>query len=422
MRLFNGNQIDDYMREIWEKIREDINNIPDQDILSLDINDFVSYYYDKYHVEPITLLKEEINSSIEETKIKKDNPFYRDFGYGLEQKYFLVDGYRIYYDIPFNGESDLLFLQPTMRILKKFEIDNIKNRNSMDYLPFICFSVEIEAQKLDESDNPQQLIDDNFKREFSSYESMISNVNVSINNFNSNLKNKVNELLTEKYNKSSKFSSLMSKINIPLKRNDKAPNVTPLTLNIKKEPIKYPEKKNVSIDYCVSEDDYINIKEIISQSCISFESTSLTFCKLSEEELRDVILSNLNTHYDNKATGETFSKVGKTDIRIQFDNKAAYIAECKIWHGISEFKKAVSQLFSYTRWRDVKTSLIIFNKDVKNFSTVLSKIDNELHTNELCINVQNIEKNCWQCTFKKYSDCDELIQLNILVCDLFADN
>lgn len=103
-------------------------------------------------------------------------------------------------------------------------------------------------------------------------------------------------------------------------------------------------------------------------------------------------MANLNTHYDSLATGETFSKTGKTDIRIQFNNKAAYIAECKIWHGANEFNKAIKQLFGYITWRDVKTSLIIFNKNNKDFKALLQKINEKLQNNELCINCKKLLK------------------------------
>ena len=114
--------------------------------------------------------------------------------------------------------------------------------------------------------------------------------------------------------------------------------------------------------------------------------------------------------------------MGKTDIRIQFENKAAFIAECKIWHGISEFNKAINQLFSYTTWRDVKTTLIIFNKDNKNFKSILTKVKDNLEKNQLCITINELDLNNWQCTFKKCVDSEETIELNIILCDISLPN
>jgi hypothetical protein len=79
-----------------------------------------------------------------------------------------------------------------------------------------------------------------------------------------------------------------------------------------------PKLNITPVEYAISDDDYNNIKNIINLSCVSMEKTARTFCKLQEEELRDVILASLNTHYLGTATGETFNKRGKTDIHIPF--------------------------------------------------------------------------------------------------------
>lgn len=83
--------------------------------------------------------------------------------------------------------------------------------------------------------------------------------------------------------------------------------------------------------------DYQNIIKFINNACCSVENTPRSFEFLGEEALRDVILSNLNTHYLPIATGETFRKAGKIGIHIQFENKSVYIAECKLWHEKSNF-------------------------------------------------------------------------------------
>ena len=65
---------------------------------------------------------------------------------------------------------------------------------------------------------------------------------------------------------------------------------------------------------------------------MALEESARTFNRFNEEELRDYIKGMLTSHYENAVTGETFRRVGKTDIQIQRDDKAAFIAECKVWH------------------------------------------------------------------------------------------
>ena len=419
MKLFNNKYTNDYTNEKVKELKIEIDKIPDEEILRIDINEFKKYYYEKYSIKSINLLKQDIDSSLEKTKIEEYNPFFSTLPYELEERTYLVDGYKINYKIPFEGDLNLLYLIPKMSILTDFVVDDIVNTNSEEYLPCILFSIEIKASELEKNDNPQKLIDETFIRKFKNYECMVNYVNNDIQSYNTNLNKIIDDYLENRKSKSSNFSDLMNKLSIPLKNNNFT-NSTPINLKVNEKKVKYPEPNADAFkEYNIKDSDYININNIIKQACISFERTARTFNKLEEEEIRDFLLASLNTHYNSLATGETFSKNGKTDIRIQFENKAAYVAECKIWHGISEFDNAIKQLFSYITWRDVKTSLVVFNKNNKDFKSLLSKVRVYLDKNELCISIKEIEQNNWQYVFKKDIESSERIELNILLCDIF---
>ena len=85
-------------------------------------------------------------------------------------------------------------------------------------------------------------------------------------------------------------------------------------------------------------------------------------------------LNSISTNHS--AIGETLNKKGKTDILSQNNyGENVFIGECKIWHGESEVLKAIDQLLErYVTWRDEYTSLIIFNKDNKDFSKLIETI------------------------------------------------
>ena len=149
----------------------------------------------------------------------------------------------------------------------------------------------------------------------------------------------------------------------------------------------------------------------------TMEKTARTYIKNNEEELRDHLLASLNTHYSN-ATGETFRKIGKTDIHIEFENKAAFIGECKIWHGEKLFAEAVQQLMNYSTWKDIKVSVIIFNKENQSFVGVLAKIDSWINANTK----KSVRKkpNLWECDYYR-TDMGVLVKMNIIVFDLYVD-
>ena len=149
----------------------------------------------------------------------------------------------------------------------------------------------------------------------------------------------------------------------------------------------------------------------------TMEKTARTYYRNNEEELRDHLIATLNTHYEN-VTGETFRKIGKTDIHIEFENKAAFIGECKIWHGEKLFSDAVQQLMNYSTWKDLKVSVIVFNKDNQSFSSIIGKIDTWVKANTKAYRKDKV--NMWKCDYYR-NDMNVLVKLNIMVFDLYVD-
>ena len=147
------------------------------------------------------------------------------------------------------------------------------------------------------------------------------------------------------------------------------------------------------------------------------EKTARTFYRNNEEELRDHLLATLNTHYEN-VTGETFRKIGKTDINIEFENKAAFIGECKIWHGEKLFADAVQQVLNYSTWKDIKVSVIVFNKENQSFQGVVNKINSWVSKNTKSHKRKQV--NVWECVLYR-TDMNIDIKLDILAFDLFVD-
>ena len=125
----------------------------------------------------------------------------------------------------------------------------------------------------------------------------------------------------------------------------------------------------------LSETAYIQIINEINKFGLNIEKLSSLKSKFDEEGYRDYFLPHLNSiSTSHSATGETFNKKGKTDILIQNGSgENVFIGECKIWNGEKLFLAAIDQLLErYVSWRDEYTALIIFNKDNKDFSNLVS--------------------------------------------------
>ena len=84
-----------------------------------------------------------------------------------------------------------------------------------------------------------------------------------------------------------------------------------------------------------------------------------------------MILVSLNSLFEGKATGETFSHKGKTDIYLNIDKGNVLICECKIWGGQALYHKTIEQLLGYLTWRHNFGVMITFANQ-KNFLKILA--------------------------------------------------
>ena len=201
-----------------------------------------------------------------------------------------------------------------------------------------------------------------------------------------------------------------------------APVFDPIKVNKKiTKPLPPPPQQGYKPDPGISDSDYNNILKLIRHSGISFEKTPKTFAVHDEEELRDIILSQLNAVYEGGAKGETFNKSGKTDILIAEGGRSAFIAECKIWRGKKGFIDAIDQLLSYLTWRDCKTSLIVFNKNNKNFSQILESVDGIVssHPNYMSKEGQT-DANEWLYKMRAKDDETRVIKMNVMFFNLYC--
>jgi hypothetical protein len=412
MEVFDKNEAYEYFNKLKKLIQEEISTISDDTIQNTDIEELKNYYFEKWNIQPISLFLDELNPELTEEKVKRYSSHYR-----TNDDFYYCDGYKITYNIKFDGDNRLFHVIPSTRFSQRFHVLHIEDSTEEKY-GIITYAIEFTKQEIEGKDKPD-FARKQFDTSFEYIKQTIANLNNDVQQYNNSIQSVIKNSLEARKKKADEFVKLSANLAIPLKTNPYAPNVKPILLkkNIVKKP-EMPKVKQRETEYGISSNDYENIKKIIGMAGYSMEKTAKTFNKLTEEELRDLFIAFLNTHYLQMATGETFSKKGKTDIHIQFDNKSAYIAECKIWSGEKNLQEAINQLNSYTTWHDVKTSIIIFNKENKDFIKLLEKIKTFLDNNELCLGNTSISKNEWSCKFRKNNDDSQIVTVHIVVFDI----
>ena len=159
----------------------------------------------------------------------------------------------------------------------------------------------------------------------------------------------------------SKFEESMTKLGVQVKR--KADAVGPVNVQVKREIKVLRDKPARSPEPYLEPDSLRQIIGLMDQAGRGFETAPSSYGLLGEEQLRDIIINSLNTVFEaTAATGETFSKRGKTDIFLAAPGGAILIAECKFWGGAKQYGETIDQLFGYLTWRHTVAILITFSR------------------------------------------------------------
>jgi len=164
---------------------------------------------------------------------------------------------------------------------------------------------------------------------------------------------------------------------------------------------------------------YFAILDRIIQLGINLEKYPNLTQHLDEEGIRNYFLPYLNTiSKSHSATGETFNKKGRTDILIQDNNGYnVFIAECKLWKGKSHLHDAINQLLErYVSWRDEKVALLVFNKDVSDFSDVIEKGMEAAKNHPNCQDmVEKRKSTSFSYIFRQVEDPNRKIKLELVL-------
>ena len=171
----------------------------------------------------------------------------------------------------------------------------------------------------------------------------------------------------------------------------------------------------------ISDNEYKSILCAISSIGKNLERYPNTHKGKTEETIRDLFLTQLSTTFMSySSVGEAFNHKGKTDIMVKKGNDIIFIAECKIWKGAKGLVDAVSQLLSYLTWRDTKTALLIFNRNVE-MTTVLQSIENALPQIPNYISGKQSDETTFNCVFHFNNDKNRRIKMAIMVFDFKVD-
>ena len=343
----------DFTQQLIDKIKNEIENKGKEYILGVDEDEFKEYLVDRYALEPLIIDYE--SEVIDEPMVSKE---WMDSNRYYGEKYQSeVLNFTIRYK--FTGSSELFRVQPSSWIVTYTEIYVNEHDNTVTF-SFKLYNKDPEEFKRTKNDAQRSAF------------ANLENTNHAATNWMKSLPGTVHSLFQKQKNKYLQENDFFTAINVKVNKDTSSVFTAP---TIKKKVIPQPavsKQKEFSSEPMMAKEMYDDILKVIYDLGKSMEKKPSTYKDKDEEGLRDQFLLVLETRYDSTtATGETFNKNGKTDIILKYakDGSNLFVAECKFWHGESEFHKAISQLFDrYLTWRDSKAALLLFvtNKDFTN--------------------------------------------------------
>ncbi|TPE43594.1 hypothetical protein [Pontibacter mangrovi] len=360
MKAFNEISFLDFKNNWLNQIKKEVESQGKDYILKVDEDDYAEYLEAEYRLIPLEV---DLNSEhiAHPTKVK-------DWAEGRRSgERYEVEAYKCTVSYNFTGSALLFKVQSNPWTMTSYEI-SVDERNCQ-----VSFNFNIRNQDPQEF---RKLKDECFKRAFTN----LPKLNQNVSEINNVLENTIRNCIKVEKQKYLKENDFFAAINVKVNSDTQSVFTAPtLKRKIVPQP-QIPKGKEFASEPAMSREMYYDVLKVVYDSGKSMEKKPALYIGKDEEGLRDQFLFVLETRYVGvTATGETFNRSGKTDILLKYaaDGSNLFVAECKFWHGASEYHKAISQLFDrYLTWRDSKVAIMMFvpNSD---FTKVLNTLNVE---------------------------------------------
>lgn len=338
--MLSQSSIDDYYRTLYEEVKKEVSSQTDSYLLSVDIGEYVDFLFNKHIFTPIEY---DANREISIEKIR---------------------GSRVVSDYERNINVEFISARIHIPILPNEEIGEILELRASTFNfspPEMSYNNGDIITEADVNESEIQKAINGIKVEVDRRNKDICRCNEA---FKTQIRNIIAERKSKIKNEEESFEQIAKKIPVVLQRRDRPISAVFPQVRIKEKikPI-IPPKASQPEELQLRKEQFDAILGLINNTCLGFEITPSTFSKLQEEDLRDIILSNLNGVFEGEAHGEVFSRFGKTDIYLMVSKGGIFIAECKIWDGQKSIGDAVLQILNYLTWRNSHGLVILFSRN-----------------------------------------------------------
>jgi len=337
----------------------EIERAPEEHLLQVDEDEWVAALVERYHVEAPDLRRDQwwMDPPVEIKFDVRGDPA-RDIRDPSRPA--LVDGLRVVVHVPFTGEADLFGFTPS----------------SFNWNPPAADVGETEVKLVIEypADAPRDVRAE-AEGTLGRIEQWLGWVRSDADALNRELEGRARRAIQARRERVRQTYDRLQETGIPMRKRDETPRTYIADVLVRRPSPTIPASSTTAIglEPVISDADFEHILEVIRGTAEAMERSPKTYTGMGEEDLRQVLLAALNTHYRGQTTAEAFNVSGKTDILVRHpEGRNLLIGECKFWEGSKGFSATLDQLFGYAAWRDTKLTLIMFVRQ-KDLTSIVEK-------------------------------------------------
>ena len=410
MHPFEQYELRSVLHEQPTRIQARIDKFTDDEVMANDLKILVHNVCEEFRIDPLELYGEDAERrAVRNGKIQKWFDPVRYFMPDCRGAYREVDGVTLTFVFPFSGTSWLFECRASHFYMAHYpEISLGQGEMSIEY-QYATEDTKEEGWK----ERVFKRLDDDIKM----LRQGIDWVNADVAEYNLGFARNVQSWLEARRGKVEAYYNVAKMFDVSVKKNEYGSRIiSPVKRHI--YPIAH-QHASQERTYCIEAANYEEILAILRHAGATMERTPNSYRSMGEEDLRNVLLASLNSSFKGIATGEAFRNNGKTDICIEAENRAAFVAECKMWTGEKEVAAAVAQLDSYLTWRDCKTALIYFVRR-KDFLAVAKKMGDVLHGQDNISQVSMLGTNEYKCFLASLSCPGQRKEVRVFMFNLYC--
>lgn len=343
--LFSQGELRAYLHSRNVALHEEVQRTSDEHVLQAQPQEWASALAEAYGVQAPVLLHEERyadepRSTMVDVRHEGQSRAIRD-----RSEPALVPGREVTVQVPFDGDATVLHLTPSQFSFNRPEADvsggalrfelEWPNDRPLD----IGARVETELRLVDE---------------------YLSWARVDCEQHNRGLTQYAEAQIERRRAEIAASRAQLEKAGIPVRPAAGKRRITDAIVRRPHKPQRPQASRLVALDPELDQATYDHILNVLRLQGDAMQRSPASYAGMHEEDLRQVFLGTLHSHYAGRVSAEAFNAEGKTDLLVRDGPRAVFVAECKRWTGPKAIGDAVDQLLSYAGWHDVKLALMVF--------------------------------------------------------------